>query len=148
MLHFNCHSPNSSDGKAPHFVVAKFTQLTCLKEIHLYLDYDRDESYTPNRIYLKAGYDEYSSVAIFESDIVKPKGWICVQIDENISALYYQILFPYNYLNGKDLRIRGLRLMGLVADEFTGSSKEQNEDSDLCLLSERASCPASPTIIR
>lgn len=55
-----------------------------------------------------AGFDEYSSVAIFESDIVKPKGWICVQINENISALYYQILFPHNYLNGKDLRIRGL----------------------------------------
>lgn len=92
----------------------KFKQATKIVQICLNLNYEKDESYTPNRIILRAGHDEYSIVQVFEYDIIKPNGWISYKVSndrDDICAFFYQLIFPYNYLNGKDLRIRGLRLI-------------------------------------
>lgn len=122
----------SSDGKAPHFMNIKFKRATRIVQIHLNLNYEKDESYTPNRIILRAGYDEYNIVQVFEFDIVKPKGWTTYNVSteqDDICTFFYQLIFPYNYLSGKDLRIRGFRLIAGRDSESAGTkSHDVNED--------------------
>ena len=54
--------------------------LNLQKEIHLNINYEKDESYTPNRVLVKAGYNEGGLISIHEEDIVKPNGWVPLQL--------------------------------------------------------------------
>jgi len=44
-----------SDGSQPHFVNIQFQRKVELMELHLFLDYKTDESYTPSKVSIRAG---------------------------------------------------------------------------------------------
>lgn len=120
---------SSSDGTAPHFVNVKMMDLTKIEEILLFLNYEKDDSYTPNRIVIKSGLCEFDTQLVLEQDIVKPKGWISFIMSPSVPpATFLQVSFPYNYLNGKDLRLRGLQIRGYkyTIKQISSSSSTSN----------------------
>lgn len=122
----------NSDGKAPHFVLLKFPKPTAIAEVHLNLNYDKDESYTPNRVAVKAGLSEGDLIDVLEVDLVKPMNWVILRLPQErflISGFVFQISFPYNYQNGKDLRLRGLKVFSSVnpaADASNGPAPSED----------------------
>jgi anaphase-promoting complex subunit 10 len=103
-----------SDGVQPHLINMEFQQKTAIKSIKVYLNYNTDESYTPNKIAVKAGtyFHDLQSVCIKEFD--QPRGWEVIELrDKNlrpISAFLLQIIIVSNHQNGRDCRIRQVKI--------------------------------------
>ena len=131
-----------SDGTQPHTVTIHFPRRTAVTHVSLYLDFLRDDSYTPTRVLVKAGthpYDvmdvRYRYVYLFNigRELQEPQGWYhfvlsttyehVLEEDEAlenrrneklnpIEVFVLQICVLGNHLNGKDTHIRCLKVFG------------------------------------
>lgn len=72
-----------SDGTQPHLVNIEFTQRMILTEFRILLDYQNDESYTPNKLLIRLGssFQDLQDFHIIQVD--EPNGWISVSLEEN-----------------------------------------------------------------
>ncbi|KAJ2689553.1 Anaphase-promoting complex subunit 10 [Coemansia spiralis] len=103
-----------SDGQHPHTVSIKFPTRHDIHTISIYTDIDKDESYTPCKIRILAGTTSNDLQLVKDVDLAatEPHGWLSLPLVEPLMAHFVQIEFPLNYENGRDVRIRGLRLLG------------------------------------
>ncbi|CAN8072545.1 unnamed protein product [Agarophyton chilense] len=83
-------NPNTywqSDGLQPHSITAQFPSKVKISEIHLYLNYDVDESYTPAFISVMTGSNFQDLQMVKESRKIRtPKGWIVIPLGEQTDA--------------------------------------------------------------
>jgi anaphase-promoting complex subunit 10 len=72
---------NRSDGPQPHTISIHFAKRVFVSRMRLYLDHDKDESYTPTKISISSGtgYHDLQEVTIM--NLEHPKGWINVDLD-------------------------------------------------------------------
>ncbi|KAL0481389.1 kinetochore component Apc10 [Acrasis kona] len=126
----NCSRLKRSDGPQPHFINIQFHKIVKVKEVAFYFDYKKDESYTPQRIIIRAGSSAYDLREIRAVEWKEPCGWHYVtflekdddsaeqdETDESgptkvISTNMIQIVVEANHQNGRDTHIRQIKIFG------------------------------------
>eukprot|EP01017_Pseudomicrothorax_dubius_P019436 TRINITY_DN2137_c0_g1_i18.p1 TRINITY_DN2137_c0_g1~~TRINITY_DN2137_c0_g1_i18.p1 ORF type:complete len:186 (-),score=40.00 TRINITY_DN2137_c0_g1_i18:12-569(-) len=71
-------NPNTfwqSDGTQPHLVTIQFLKKVRIQELAIYLDFKSDESYTPNKISIRAGINLQDLKEILYVELKEPIGW-------------------------------------------------------------------------
>ncbi|KAJ7521220.1 hypothetical protein O6H91_19G042900 [Diphasiastrum complanatum] len=106
-----------SDGAQPHLVNIQFQKKVRLKQIAIYVDFKHDESYTPNKISVRAGNSFYDLREIKVVELVEPVGWVNVSLCPNESkeflrAFLVQLAVLSNHQNGRDTHIRQIKIYG------------------------------------
>lgn len=107
-----------SDGSQPHLVNIQFQKKVFLKELAIYCDYKMDESYTPNKISIRAGTTFNDMREIKCVDMNEPQGWLLIPLspDEDstacIKAYILQLAVLANHQNGRDTHIRQVKVYG------------------------------------
>ena len=69
-----------SDGPQPHLVNIQFHKKTRVKEIEIYTEYAKDESYTPCSISVRAGTTFHDIQEVHAMELDEPNGWITVPL--------------------------------------------------------------------
>ncbi|KAK7604476.1 hypothetical protein V9T40_005662 [Parthenolecanium corni] len=112
-----------SDGQLPHLVNIQFRRKTTIKEIYIYTDYKLDESYTPNRISIRAGTNFNDLQEIEVVDLKEPVGWVKIPLkdmhDRPIRTFMIQIAVISNHQNGRDTHMRQIKVHSPV--DLTGN---------------------------
>ena len=70
-----------SDGSQPHLVDIAFPHKVALGQLHVYIDYKHDESYTPSRVIVRAGTDANTLREIRVVELDEPTGWIVIPFE-------------------------------------------------------------------
>jgi anaphase-promoting complex subunit 10 len=126
-----------SDGPQPHLLSIHFFKRVALAHMRVYLDYARDESYTPTRMQFLAGTGVHDVLPFAEMSFEHPTGWVDVDFsnvgpvleddedeDEDdagqreidwsrrpvLRAFLIQVRILENHQNGKDTHLRAVQL--------------------------------------
>ncbi|GAB7359910.1 hypothetical protein MBLNU230_g7437t1 [Neophaeotheca triangularis] len=122
-----------SDGPQPHLLSIHFFKLVSIVHMRVFLDFERDESYTPTKIQFLAGMGVHDLQGFAEMSLEQPQGWIDVdfgnvgpieddgQAQENaedvdwskrpvLRAFLIQVKILENHQNGKDTHLRAVQL--------------------------------------
>jgi len=109
-----------SDGSQPHLVNIQFRKKTTIKDVCIYADYKLDESYTPNRISIRAGNHFHDLQEVELMDLAEPTGWVVIPLkdvnEEPIRAFLIQIAVLSNHQNGRDTHIRQIKVHSPVPE--------------------------------
>ena len=109
-----------SDGPQPHLVNIQFRKKTTIHDLRIYTDYKADESYTPNRISIRAGTHFNDLVEVEQIEMSEPVGWVCVAMkdvnDKQIRTFMIQIAVLSNHQNGRDTHLRRIKVRSPVQD--------------------------------
>ncbi len=100
----------NTDDTLPHFIWITFPRKTYVYAVHIGFSYIQDESYTPERVSLHFN-DKNKEFQYFE-----PEGEKELKIDAYVFDIYLSIL--NNHTEGKDSRIRSLRIMNSPTTEI------------------------------
>jgi anaphase-promoting complex subunit 10 len=99
----------------------QFRRKTTIKEIYVYTDYKLDESYTPNRISIRAGTNFNDLQEIEVVDLKEPVGWVKIPLkdmhDHPIRTFMIQVAVISNHQNGRDTHMRQIKVHSPI-DEF------------------------------
>ncbi|KAJ2399636.1 Anaphase-promoting complex subunit 10 [Coemansia sp. RSA 2559] len=106
-----------SDGQQPHNISVQFPTRAQIYAVSLYLDTEKDESYTPCKVSIYAGTSHHDMQLVKdEMFAAEPKGWInfkLADIDGPVLMAHFVLIeLPYNYDNGRDVRVRMARILG------------------------------------
>ncbi|KAL6003413.1 Anaphase-promoting complex subunit 10 [Asimina triloba] len=69
-----------SDGAQPHLVNIQFQKKVKLQLLVIYVDFKLDESYTPNKISIRAGDGFHNLKEIKTVEFEKPVGWVYISL--------------------------------------------------------------------
>ncbi|KAH7621699.1 hypothetical protein Ndes2526B_g02513 [Nannochloris sp. 'desiccata'] len=128
-----------SDGAQPHIVTLEFQKLVTLSGLALYIDYKLDESYTPQKISIRAGTRINDMKEVKSVELIEPHGWVLIPLTHHdtglphIKAFVLEVVVVSNHQNGRDTHVRQLRVFGPRTDplkalgfEVTFTSPEFN----------------------
>lgn len=106
-----------SDGLQPHLVNIQFQKKVPLLRLAVYLDYKLDESYTPNKLSVRAGTSFHDLREVRSVDVEEPSGWVLVSLlpdgaSEPLKAYLLQLAVLSNHQNGRDTHIRQVKVYG------------------------------------
>lgn len=111
-----------SDGPQPHLVNIQFRRKTTIQDVCIYADYKLDESYTPNRISVRAGNHFHDLQEVELMDLSEPNGWVIIPLkdsnDAPIRAFLIQIAVLSNHQNGRDTHIRQIKVHSPVQNSI------------------------------
>ncbi|CAH1778216.1 unnamed protein product [Owenia fusiformis] len=103
-----------SDGPQPHLINIQFRRKTTISDICIYADYKSDESYTPNRISIRAGSHLNDLTEVEQIELSEPGGWILVPIKDSqsksVRTFMIQIAVISNHQNGRDTHMRQIKI--------------------------------------
>ncbi|XP_015908997.1 anaphase-promoting complex subunit 10 [Parasteatoda tepidariorum] len=103
-----------SDGPQPHLINIQFRKKTTIQDIYLYADYKLDESYTPNRVSVRAGTHFHDLQEIEVVELNEPSGWVKIPLKDSygqpIRTYLVQIAVLSNHQNGRDTHLRQIRV--------------------------------------
>ncbi|XP_069129656.1 anaphase-promoting complex subunit 10-like [Argopecten irradians] len=109
-----------SDGPQPHLVNIQFRRKTTIHDICIYTDYKADESYTPNRISIRAGSHFNDLLEIEQIELSEPVGWVSIPMkqvnNKPIRTFMVQIAVLSNHQNGRDTHLRRIKIRSPVHD--------------------------------
>jgi len=112
-----------SDGPQPHLINVEFRRKMTIQDICIYADYKADESYTPNKISLRAGNHFHDLVEIEQVELNEPSGWVIIPLkdlnDRPVRAFMIQIAVLSNHQNGRDTHMRYVKIHSPVQDTAT-----------------------------
>ncbi|KAI1412283.1 anaphase-promoting complex, subunit 10-domain-containing protein [Hypoxylon sp. FL1857] len=125
-----------SDGPQPHRLNIHFIKRVEIRALRLYLDYELDESYTPTKIQITAGFSPNFTIPFTIMELSMPKGWIDVPIagagggpdGNSLCCWFVRIIVIENHQNGKDTHIRGIKVYAL---DDTADTAENNPVEDM-----------------
>ncbi|KAJ1721545.1 hypothetical protein LPJ53_003948 [Coemansia erecta] len=110
-----------SDGHQPHTLTLRFAKRQPIHAISLFLDYARDESYTPCRIRLLAGSNPHDLQLLLDHVLeTPPNGWVLLPLADAagekdgggaLHAHFLCIELPANYESGRDVHVRMARVL-------------------------------------
>lgn len=76
-----------SDGAQPHIVTLEFQKLVTLSGLALYIDYKLDESYTPQKISIRAGTRINDMKEVKSVELIEPHGWVLIPLTHHDTGL-------------------------------------------------------------
>ena len=124
-----------SDGSLPHTVTVQFYRRQCVAEVALYLEFSTDESYTPQKLTLRTGsglLDELTDLKhVHLPDDFQMDGWLRIPLhnpakrglQRYLRTSTLRLAITYNFQNGRDLHIRGLKVLGPDAMQRPGPDR-------------------------
>jgi len=92
-----------------------------VQKVSLFLDVGSDESYTPNKLCVRAGTTIHDVQDVRMVHFEKPTGWVTFDVlheAEQPDAVHtldlhvLQIVIVGNYMSGKDTHVRGMLVLG------------------------------------
>jgi len=98
-----------------------------IQEIAMYLDFKTDESYTPNKISVRAGNNLQDLKEVSFIELKEPCGWFVFPLKVKhpngsekpyITAMNVQMVILQNQHSGKDTHIRQVKIFG-PREKFT-----------------------------
>ena len=105
-----------SDGSHPHTITLYFSRRAEMNQIHFYLDYHLDESYTPKKIEIKAGSNINDLESVVEFELNEPNEWIKIPLilpgGKLLKAFMLQIRLLSMHQNGRDTHVRSVKIFG------------------------------------
>ncbi|KAK3356768.1 galactose-binding domain-like protein [Lasiosphaeria hispida] len=110
-----------SDGQQPHLLTIHFLRRVEIRAIRFYVDYNKDESYTPTHVIFYAGTGHHDLIQFAEVPLTNPVGWQDVPIADcgggpdghSLCCWIVQVHVKENHQNGKDTHIRGIKIFAL-----------------------------------
>ncbi|KAG0658420.1 Anaphase-promoting complex subunit 10 [Rhodotorula mucilaginosa] len=111
-----------SEGAQPHLINIQFPKKQSIVEIWLYADISLDDSYTPQKLSVRAGTYHGDLHEIRLVDLPNPTGWQVIKFasepekvgttsgEEPLKAHLLQVAILSNHMNGKDTHVRGIRV--------------------------------------
>lgn len=125
-----------SDGPQPHRLNIHFIKRVEIRALRLYLDYELDESYTPTKIQITAGFGPNLTVPFATMELNMPKGWIDVPITgagggpdgHSLCCWFVRVIILENHQNGKDTHLRGIKVYAL---DDNADTAENNPVEDM-----------------
>ncbi|XP_013402916.1 anaphase-promoting complex subunit 10 [Lingula anatina] len=109
-----------SDGPQPHLVNIQFRRKMTIQNICIYADYKSDESYTPNKLSIRAGNHFNDLSEIEQVEMTEPTGWVYVPLkdinEKPIRTFMIQIAVISNHQNGRDTHMRQIKVHSPVED--------------------------------
>lgn len=122
-----------SDGPQPHYINIHFDRLVGFTYLSIYLNFQLDESYTPNAIRILSGMGYHTLLEIQSIEFLEPVGWHHIDLTQLLSQTdclfetrLIQIQVLTNHQNGKDTHIRAIRIHSPLED-----SMKEDETQDL-----------------
>lgn len=122
-----------SDGHLPHYINIEFQRKVTISEVAILLDYNRDESYTPQRISVRAGNKHADLKEVATSELFdKPVGWkrfalkpckAAAERDGPLRAYLLQVIVLENHQNGRDSHIRHIDVFGPRTSSNLGANQ-------------------------
>jgi anaphase-promoting complex subunit 10 len=110
-----------SEGPLPHILTVQFPRLVALTELRIYLDIKQDESYTPLEILIRVGLHRNDLCDLCTIELDRPSGWTSASLldidDQPFPTSVLQLIVLSNYQDGRDTRIRSIRIFGLNEDK-------------------------------
>ena len=108
-----------SDGAAPHSIAMTFYKRETVAELALYLDYRRDESYTPAEVVVRAGSLQADCEDLVRLRLTEPVGWIRVPflntakagVQQYLRANVLTVTVFSNHQAGRDTHIRCIKVL-------------------------------------
>lgn len=114
-----------SDGLLPHFVDIEFAKTVKVSQIALFTDRNIDESYTPLYIEVSAGYGRFALTKVDAFELDGREGWQYLNWESRsnsscrtqcgdvpyLACTYLRVAVKRNFENGKDTRLKGLRVL-------------------------------------
>ncbi|KAL4230661.1 Anaphase-promoting complex subunit 10 [Mactra antiquata] len=117
-----------SDGPQPHLVNIQFRRKTTIQDVCIYTDYKADESYTPNRVSIRAGSHFNDLFEVEQIELNEPIGWISVPLKDGngrpIRTFMIQIAILSNHQNGRDTHVRRIKIRSPVNKALKFTSLE------------------------
>lgn len=120
----------------PHLVTIQFSKRVLLERISLFMNYQLDESYTPNKIRIMAGsFEGHDLLEVCTVSFDKPVGWLHVifngiRNDGVLKCFTLKLIVLSNHQDGKDLHIRAIRCFGkkptLKSEEYEANLTLEN----------------------
>ncbi|GJD10166.1 Anaphase-promoting complex subunit 10 [Galdieria sulphuraria] len=114
-----------SDSTLPHVINIQFNSRKRVSEVRLFLDYRYDESYTPQKIAIRAGNYFRDLEDILQKELSEPQGWVRIPLcEEDLSqdsssklvsffrVALLQIVILANHQSGKDTHVRQVQVVG------------------------------------
>lgn len=102
-----------SDAVPPHWITAQFSKRTFLSKLEIFFSIDEDESYSPNDLVIKIG-DDPAHLTEFKQISSENFGgsgfWFATEL--GVSTTFIRVEIVRNRNDGKDVRVRGIRLFG------------------------------------
>ncbi|KAG2385964.1 hypothetical protein C9374_003113 [Naegleria lovaniensis] len=117
----NCETFWQSDGPQPHYINIQFHKVLSVQDVLIYLDYKKDESYTPQTISIRCGTSFHDLTHVKTVELEEPVGYICInmndekdQVSNCIRCNMLQIVISQNHLNGRDTHVRQVKVYGPI----------------------------------
>lgn len=109
-----------SDGPQPHMVNIQFRRKMTIHDICIYADFKADESYTPNRLSIRAGNNVNELTEMELVELNEPCGWVVIPLrdmnDKPVRTFMIQIAILSNHQNGRDTHMRHIKIHSPVQD--------------------------------
>ncbi|PVG04038.1 anaphase-promoting complex, subunit 10 [Serendipita vermifera] len=122
-----------SEGSQPHSITLEFPKRVAIQKVIIYLDFKKDDSYTPEVIGIRAGTSLRDLQDVRQVHFEKPLGWVAFDVtnDPNedgggnkpLYAYVIQLVIISNLMNGKDTHIRGLKVVGPLEEPSMDDSE-------------------------
>ncbi|OIR57118.1 MAG: anaphase-promoting complex subunit 10 [Amphiamblys sp. WSBS2006] len=111
----------ASDSSGEHFITVEFPRLVLLQRAEMLFNYEKDESYTPQKIQFQVGSTEDDLQDLFLFDVEEhtmftdplegPNGWCKIRFPPKMVGVFVlRFVIKRNFLDGRDTRIRGIKL--------------------------------------
>ncbi|KAI0484342.1 anaphase-promoting complex, subunit 10-domain-containing protein [Xylariaceae sp. FL0804] len=125
-----------SDGPQPHRLNIHFIKRVEIRALRLFLDYELDESYTPTKLQITAGFGPNQTIPFTTMELNMPKGWIDVPVagagggadGHSLCCWFVRVIILENHQNGKDTHIRGVKVYAL---DDSADTAENNPVDDM-----------------
>ncbi|KAF0978290.1 hypothetical protein FDP41_002805 [Naegleria fowleri] len=142
----NCETFWQSDGPQPHYINIQFHKVLSVQDVLIYLDYKKDESYTPQTISIRCGTSFHDLTHVKTVELEEPVGYICINMSDDekdnnqttsintttttttsslphgtIRCNMLQIVISQNHQNGRDTHVRQVKVYGPIEHASSGS---------------------------
>lgn len=105
-----------SDGVQPHVVNIQFLKRSDVVSLRLYVDFKKDESYTPKKISVRSGTTFHDLQDIQTYDMEEPSGWFDVPLEtasgKPLRTNLVQVAILENHQSGRDTHVRQIQIFG------------------------------------
>lgn len=109
-----------SDGNQPHLVNILFHKKMRIQEMAIYSDFKLDESYTPQKLSVRAGTGFHDLKEVQTMELDEPTGWVTIELSPSFAsdstkclrAHLIQLAILSSHQNGRDTHLRQIKIFG------------------------------------
>ncbi|KAM0676160.1 hypothetical protein GVAV_000123 [Gurleya vavrai] len=100
----------NTDDNLPHFIELSFRKKTYIEEVHLFLSFSDDDSYTPEVLEIWSGLTREKMKMLRVCNAFEPEGAISMHVGHDCFFVY--VIIRANHQEGRDSHVRHLKVYG------------------------------------